>query len=357
MELQQIIEGFKQIEEGFLQYSNISLNKKVLLQDTCEKKNVFYDDKLNKIIKVWYTRAFSKYYAFIGNCISSGIYFFEPEQIEYRGPIFTITSQRKLQFLDQAIEPYEYFSLPEWKNLEEIIQYFQILDLYRINMGIDEQGQIHCFDFEILSHGSIGEIQDFFLSLNKGKKEVPLMSISELYESLNKIKEGAKFFKEHKSLNGVPFQFGCRAKYLIEGSNNKIYRIDDPLQTIQRLLLYKYFEDQGLHGILLKETLLPDFKPEDGFLITEQRKIEVMPMTIEEIDIKIRQQLGDKKFKQFQEIKENIRLNWYGNGNAGLLNGEVRIFDYVVNLAVSQKGENLYYLKDRNGGSLVEGKF
>ena len=176
-------------------------------------------------------------------------------------------------------------------------------------------------------------------------------------QAFKQIKQGLSFLKDNSSLNGVPISLAVKTKFVWDGEDGYIYRIDDPFSAIQRILLYKYFEEKGIAEVLLKEEVLPEyFSPEDGFLITRQKKIEIAFKSEEEIISLIKNSLSSAAFDTFSEVQKELSFLGFGDQNTGLAEGKVKIFDYVANVAVTER-DGAYKLVNKKGDILCEGRF
>lgn len=171
------------------------------------------------------------------------------------------------------------------------------------------------------------------------------MEISDFENVAKDLDAIIKKMNSDSSLNGFPFALSIANKSVFD-FGDKILRVESPMEIYKRILILQYMNDADRNPFLEEELL--DFST-STIAFTVQRKIEVIP-NIPEKDVLA---LLSKKT---QEMMKPLGLCFFGINNCGKENGQIKIFDYVSNTAVSPQIDGTYKLIGANGECLYRGR-
>lgn len=129
----------------------------------------------------------------------------------------------------------------------------------------------------------------------------------------------------------------------------KIIRIDSPEEVYKRILICEFFKQKGI-SIFLSEKILDKT---DFCIITEQVPIILWDRLAEDIEPAIKQNY-QKDYQRMRTLFDKYGIMWYHKQNVGIdTAGDIRIFDYIANLAIRQK-KNEVWLVDAKGVILLK---
>lgn len=300
-----------------------------------------------------------------------GIDFFLPMNKEYETFNFLIVSQEILSPLREPDDLLIYLSSLEKKELLfSIIDFFDIRDIKAANCGKNSEGKIQCYDFELIA--SFEKIKnskkDINLILKELLNKIPLLKtkiqrtdkkvmIEEFKNYLNSLQVSASELSKLKSLNNLPVDISWRNKLVVEGDDGFIYKTDDYISTIKRLLINRFFISIGLNNIFLEEKIVKDMSS-PYFITTKQVKVEPSLDSEKEIYDLILNQCKTEELKNLcVTLFRELNIIGYSKSNSGFLaDGTIRIFDWIDNLALTQR-ENDFILIDASGEEIFHDRF
>lgn len=335
------------------------------------RKSVFIDKGINKVIKI-YPRCYGEIlYQFILDTNRHGIDFFLPMNKEYETFNFLIVSQKILSPLKEPDDLLIYLSgLEKRELLFSIIDFFDIRDIKAANCGKNSNGQIQCYDFDLIA--SFEKIKNSKKDINLILKELlnktPLLKtkiqrtdkkvmIKEFKNYLNSLQASANELSQLKSLNNLPVDISWRNKLVIEGDDGFIYKTDDYISAIKRLLVNRYFISIGLNNIFLEEKIVKDMSS-SYFITTKQVKVEPSLDSEKDIYDLILNQCKTEELKNLcASLFKELNIIGYSKSNSGFLaDGSIRIFDWIDNLALTQR-ESDFILIDATGKEIFRDRF
>lgn len=335
------------------------------------RKSVFIDKDINKVIKI-YPRCYGEIlYQFVLDTNRHGIDFFLPMNKEYETFNFLIVSQEILSPLREPDDLLIYLSSLEKRELLfSIINFFDMRDIKAANCGKNSNGQIQCYDFDLIA--SFEKIKNSKKDINLILKELlnktPLLKtkiqrtdkkvmIEEFKNYLNSLQTSANELSQLKSLNNLPVDISWRNKLVVEGDDGFIYKTDDYISTIKRLLVNRYFISIGLNNIFLEEKIVKDMSS-SYFITTKQVKVEPSLDSEKDIYDLILNQCKTEELKNLCTILfKELNIIGYSKSNSGFLaDGTIRIFDWIDNLALTQR-ESDFILIDATGKEIFRDRF
>lgn len=152
------------------------------------------------------------------------------------------------------------------------------------------------------------------------------------------------------SLNLMPFQLNCISKGIYEGENGFIYKLDNPLNTMQRLLLERFFSGKGF-SLFLEEKIIFS---SPHFILTKQRKVSCLNHTDNEILHYLQREYG-ANYQLLYSLLIRLSIMGFGKDNCGTNEkGEIKFFDVISNTACYQQSD-LFILVDFKGEVLSNG--
>lgn len=183
-----------------------------------------------------------------------------------------------------------------------------------------------------------------------------MLKTTEVKTALLNIKKSVESFNKQSFLTTNTLKVQCYQKVVFRGDDGKIYRISNEMETIQRLLLTRYFEELGLSKVFLSEKIIPELTI-PGFMVTVQTPVRVQDLSDVEATNRLKEQCFDKR-DLLSETLETLNIIWFGGKNCGELpNGELRIFDCISNTAVTEREPGKWALVNAKGETLSAGKF
>lgn len=181
--------------------------------------------------------------------------------------------------------------------------------------------------------------------------------IEEFKNYLNSLQTSANELSQLKSLNNLPVDISWRNKLVVEGDDGFIYKTDDYISTIKRLLVNRYFISIGLNNIFLEEKIVKDMSS-SYFITTKQVKVEPSLDSEKDIYDLILNQCKTEELKNLCTILfKELNIIGYSKSNSGFLaDGTIRIFDWIDNLALTQR-ESDFILIDATGKEIFRDRF
>lgn len=172
------------------------------------------------------------------------------------------------------------------------------------------------------------------------------MELKDIQECLQGLQQKINALSELKSINGLNPAFYFLNK-LVFDTPQGIIRVSQKNEAINRLLVQKYAEKEGLK-LFLPEEFISEGST-DWFFITKQEKIPPCPFNSE--------QILEKFFgtPEADFLKRNKFL-WFGGSNAGIKEGKILIYDWVANFAIQPLVDGSYNLIGEEG-VLLNGRF
>lgn len=169
-------------------------------------------------------------------------------------------------------------------------------------------------------------------------REVLKRSLDQIELSLSQLE------KEGTSLNGLSPDIYCKNKLVYE-IDGRIYRIASPMELKQRILLQKFFQEKGY--TVFEPDIFEEKLSTKHFMVTSQRKMD-------EINPKNQKELFNSLPDELKLLMKELQVIWYDVGNCGIIDGEIKILDWVANVAVSPNQEKGTRLVNRRGDLLAE---
>lgn len=181
--------------------------------------------------------------------------------------------------------------------------------------------------------------------------------IEEFKNYLNSLQTSANELSQLKSLNNLPVDISWRNKLVVEGDDGFIYKTDDYISTIKRLLVNRYFISIGLNNIFLEEKIVKDMSS-SYFITTKQVKVEPSLDSEKDIYDLILNQCKTEELKNLcTTLFKELNIIGYSKSNSGFLaDGTIRIFDWIDNLALTQR-ESDFILIDATGKEIFRDRF
>lgn len=170
-----------------------------------------------------------------------------------------------------------------------------------------------------------------------------------------KIKNLTEVYQDMRTVslseNSLPFELYWRHK-IVQIEGDKVYRAETPYEVYKRLLVYKYFKEQGIE-IFAKETVLSEFS-NSFVIVTEQPLLTVFEGEIDDFEKKVVSDFGRKKANTIATLFNNYVFDGFITNNCGIdKDNSLKIFDYFANLTVSEGLDGVLSLLDGKGEVLI----
>lgn len=149
-------------------------------------------------------------------------------------------------------------------------------------------------------------------------------------------------------LPGFKFSIAIHDKVVFDNGDGRIIRVSPRHDGLLRVGISQYMEDNGIDCFLSEEIMDGGLSP--YFVVTVQKKIDIISdESDEKILTKILPNYEEKKKEFIRDFFSKYKVQWFGsNNNCGIEDGKIKIFDYIVNLALVEHNGPIQIV-DRKG--------